>query len=107
MLPAVGAASLLLPRYSARRKFCYNARMNRDVPHFDMVDDQMAEVFRAKTPAERLAMVGAANRTARLLAAAGIRYSHPDWSDQEVDAEVARRMLHGADPAIAESNRDS
>lgn len=81
--------------------------MNRDVPHFDMVDDRMAEVFRAKTPAERIEMMGAANRTARLLAAAGIRYSHPGWSDEQVDAEVARRMLHGTNRAAAESNRGS
>ncbi len=79
--------------------------MNRDVPHFDMVDDQMAEVFRTKTPTERLAMVGAANRTARLLAAAGIRYSHPDGSDDEVQAEVVRRMLQGASSPLIRTRR--
>jgi hypothetical protein len=44
---------------------------------------------------EKVAMIAAANRTARLLAAAGIRYQHPDWNDEQVQAEVIRRVCGG------------
>ena len=49
------------------------------------------------TPAERVEMIAAANRTARLLAAAGIRHHHPDWSEERVQAEVIRRVCGGTD----------
>lgn len=64
--------------------------------NIEVIDDQMVEILRAKTPAERLAMIGDANETARCLAAAGIRYQHPDWTEIQIQQEVARRMLGAA-----------
>lgn len=68
-----------------------------DPRHIEVIDDQMAEVLRSKTPAERIEMIGDANETARLLAAAGVRYQHPSWSEAQIQQEVARRMLGAAD----------
>ena len=65
--------------------------------NIEVVDDKLAEVLRCKTPAEKVEMVAAANRTARLLAAAGIRYQHPDWNDAQVQAEVIRRVCGGTE----------
>ena len=62
----------------------------------EVIDRQYAAILAAKTPAERVAMVGEAWQTARLLAAAGVRYLHPDWDESQVQAEVSRRMQHGA-----------
>ena len=56
--------------------------MLRGPLRFEMVDDEMAALMRAKTPAERVACVTAANHTARLLASAGIRHQHPEWDDE-------------------------
>jgi hypothetical protein len=64
--------------------------------NFEMIDDAMAEVMRAKTPAERLAIANGMWRTARILIEAVIRSEHPDWSEEAVGREVARRMSHGA-----------
>lgn len=61
----------------------------------EAIDDQLAQVLRSKSPAEKVEMVAAANRTARLLAAAGIRYQHPDWDEAQVLAEVIRRVTGG------------
>ncbi len=61
----------------------------------EVIDDDLLEVLRGKSPAERIQMIGAANRTARLLAAAGIRYQHPDWNDAQVHSEVLRRVCGG------------
>lgn len=63
----------------------------------EVIDDQMAEILRSKTPAERIEMIGAANRTARRLAAAGVRFQHPDWDNSQVQAEVIRRVSGGTD----------
>lgn len=65
--------------------------------HIEVIDRAYAAILAAKTPAERISMVGEANEMARILAAAGVRYLRPDWSEEQVQAEVARRMLHGAD----------
>lgn len=61
----------------------------------EVIDDQMAEVLREKTPVEKVAMICAANRTARLLAAAGARHQYPDWDETQINAEVIRRVCGG------------
>jgi hypothetical protein len=63
--------------------------------NIEVVDDQLAEVLRVKSPADKVEMVAAANRTARLLAAAGIRFQHPEWDDAHIQAEVIRRVTGG------------
>jgi hypothetical protein len=68
-----------------------------DPRNIEVIDDALAAVLRNKTPAERIAMAADANETARKLAAAGIRHDHPDWSQLDVEREVARRMLGEAD----------
>lgn len=68
----------------------------RTIPEsLEVVDDELAEVLRRKTPAEKIIMISAANRTARMLAAAGIRYQHPDWDDTQVQTEIIRRVCGG------------
>jgi hypothetical protein len=64
--------------------------------HIEVIDRAFAAVLASKSPAERIGMVAEAHRTARILAEAGIRYLHPDWSDAQIRSEVARRMAHGA-----------
>ena len=59
------------------------------------MDRQMIEILRSKSTTEKIAMLGAAHRTAKKLVACGIRGMHPDWSDEEVQAEVTRRMFRG------------
>jgi hypothetical protein len=68
-----------------------------DPRHIEVIDDDLANILREKTPVERIQMIGDANDTARLLAAAGIRYCHPDWSENQIQREIARRMLGAAD----------
>lgn len=67
-----------------------------DPRRIELVDPMMVEVFRAKTPAERVAMAFEANQTARLLLKAHLSSSRPDWDDRQVEREIASRMLHGA-----------
>lgn len=71
--------------------------MRIDAHHIELVDDRVAAALRSKTPAERLAMCFDAEKLVRLLMAAGIRYQHPDWDEEQVQWEVARRFLCGSD----------
>jgi hypothetical protein len=68
-----------------------------DLKNVEVIDDALADILRQKSPAERIAMAADANETARIIAAAGIRHCHPEWSEQQVQREVARRMLGEAD----------
>jgi hypothetical protein len=61
-------------------------------PCIELLDEAIVEVLRKKTPAERLAMVFAANRTMRLRLEGHLRSCHPDWDSETVMQEIARRM---------------
>jgi hypothetical protein len=74
-----------------------------DDEQIEVVDDAVAEVLRRKTPAERVAMIGGMNRLARQLLAAQVRWRHPEWSQDQVAAGVARRLARGLDGPVARS----
>ena len=62
----------------------------------EILDDAMADILRLKTPAERLAIANGMWRFARDMLRANIAREHPDWSNEEVNHMVARRLSHGA-----------
>lgn len=62
----------------------------------EVVDDNVAAILRAKSPAERIQMAAEANDMARLLIVGAIRATHSDWSDERVQEELAKRMLNAA-----------
>lgn len=71
--------------------------MAYEVPRkFEVIDERMAEVYRRKTPAERLAIAHDLWRYARLRLVAAVQWQHPDWDDAAVNREVSRRLLHGS-----------
>jgi len=69
--------------------------MRLDPGQIEVVDDATAEILRHKTPAERLAMVFALWTSTRDKLRVHVRKIHPDWDDERVNREVARRLLHG------------
>jgi hypothetical protein len=62
----------------------------------EIIDDKVAELLRAKTEAERFAMIDRSWQFARQMIQAMIIHEHPEWSEDQVRREVARRMSHGA-----------
>jgi hypothetical protein len=70
--------------------------MRRRPLNVEVMDDAMAAVLRAKSPAERLAIANGMWRSARRMIEAILRAERPDWSDDRIRREVARRMSHGA-----------
>lgn len=65
-------------------------------PCIEVVDDLMAGVLRAKSPAERLAISYGMWRFARDTIRRVVAGEHPDWSDEEVKREATKRLVHGA-----------
>ena len=59
------------------------------------LSDEMAEVLRQKTDSERLQIGFEMWRAADRMVRAVVRQEHPDWPDEDVQREVARRLSHG------------
>ena len=64
-----------------------------DLSRIEILDPAIVEILKTKSPAERLAMVFAANRTMRLRLEGHLRTHHPDWDDEQIQREIAKRML--------------
>lgn len=61
----------------------------------EILDDRMAEILRRKSPAERLEMAFSMWRFAQRLVGDAIRDAHPDWTEDEIRRETARRLSRG------------
>jgi hypothetical protein len=70
--------------------------MDSRIRTIEIVDDRVVEILRSKTPAQRLAIADGMWSFARQMIRAIMAREHPDWSEDEIDREVARRMSHGA-----------
>jgi hypothetical protein len=70
-------------------------RWRLDAGQIEVVDDAVAAVLRGKTVAQRVAMTLSSHRTARLLMGGSIRSCHPEWTEEQIQCEVSRRMLLG------------
>jgi hypothetical protein len=66
-----------------------------DPKKIEVVDDAIAAILRGMAPAQRVELVFQAETLTRTLMAAGVKSRHPDWSDQEIQQEVARIWLLG------------
>ena len=66
--------------------------MSTRQPVVEVMDPMMVEVMRSKTPAERLAITFRMWESARVMVLANVRRQNPDWSEDEIEREVATRM---------------
>ena len=64
--------------------------------NIEVIDDAMAEVLRAKTGAQRLAIASGMYSSARRMVVGYLKAQHPHWSEAQISAEAARRLSHGA-----------
>lgn len=67
-----------------------------DPKRYEIMDDQMAEIMRLKTPDEKMAMLDGMWRMARGLIRDKLRQDNPEWNEADIDRETARRMSRGA-----------
>ncbi len=64
-------------------------------PVVEIMDEIMVDVLRKKTPAERLEIASGMWESARVMIGGVLRQEHPEWSEEEVLREIARRISHG------------
>ena len=69
--------------------------MSTRQPVVEMMDPAMVEILRSKTPAERLAIAFRMWESARVMIRGVLGQQHPEWSDERIHRELARRMSHG------------
>lgn len=69
--------------------------MRIDPSRIEVVDDETARILRGKTGAERLAIASAMYVSARNMLLSHLAAEHPDWSEEQVAREAARRLSHG------------
>jgi hypothetical protein len=60
------------------------------------MDPVMTPILRAMTPGQRLEIANGMWKSARDAIRCMLRAEHPDWSDEQVNRETARRLSHGA-----------
>ena len=68
--------------------------MNRriDPRKIEAVDPAVSAILRAMQPHERIALAVDAHETARELVQAQVMRMHPEWPEDQVQREVARRL---------------
>ncbi len=64
-------------------------------PVVEIIDQMTVDILRKKTPAERMEIATGMWESARVMLRGAIRQEHPDWSDEAVNQEIARRISHG------------
>lgn len=67
-----------------------------DERQIEVVDDRVADILRKKTSEERLKIASGMWRSARIQLSSSLGSLHPDWSKEQVEREVIRRLSHGA-----------
>jgi stage V sporulation protein SpoVS len=67
-----------------------------DWRRIEVVDEAVAEVLRQRTPAERMAIGFGLFESARKFLSLQLGSMNPDWDQERVAREVARRLSHGA-----------
>ncbi|MBX6419429.1 MAG: hypothetical protein IRZ06_00260 [Nevskia sp.] len=59
----------------------------------DLVTARSAAIYRAMTPAQRLEQALRLRRQMLSLMDAGLRAEHPEWTEEQRQREIARRIL--------------
>jgi hypothetical protein len=70
--------------------------MKAPTPRIEVMSEEMAAMLRQKTGAERLEIASRMYSSARHMLMNHLRSLHPDWNDQRISTEAARKLSHGA-----------
>jgi len=72
------------------------ATLRLDPGQIEVVDDTLAEILRHKTPAERIRIGFTLWTAARNMLMIHLKKTHPEWNNNRVEKEVARRLAEFA-----------
>lgn len=68
--------------------------MSSTADHLHEADARQTEIYRRMSPKQRVAVALGMHEQARALMDAGLRATHPAWSETERRLEIARRTRH-------------
>jgi len=68
--------------------------MIRSKPVVEVIDDDVAEIYRRMSGEQRMALAFDIWETAHAMVRMSIKHEHPDWEDSKIDSAVLRRMSH-------------
>ena len=71
--------------------------MRLDKGQIEVVDDKVAEILKKKTGQERLKMVWDSWTYFCQRTEAHLKSSHPEWTEEEIQKEIVKRVLYGAE----------
>ncbi|MEX2213767.1 MAG: hypothetical protein WD768_06555 [Phycisphaeraceae bacterium] len=72
--------------------------MNRklEARHIEVVDPRMAAIYREMSTQQKGEIIASAHRTMKRLLRGRILTDHPDWTEEQINTEVAERLLYGS-----------
>lgn len=70
-------------------------RLGPESISIEIIDDRMVEIFKQKSPLERLQIAFGLWDSARSQLFHYLRSLHPDWDENKIRQETAKRMSHG------------
>jgi Rv0078B-related antitoxin len=81
--------------------------MQKRMPVVEVIDDRVAECYRNQTTSFKLNLSWGMMDMGSDIARSSIRHFHPDWTEEQIQREVARRFSHGATDRIVSSSDGS
>lgn len=69
--------------------------MNDRPPVVEVMDEMMVDILRKKTAEERLKIAFGMWESARVIIRGAICQEHPEWNEDAINREIARRLSHG------------
>lgn len=67
-----------------------------DLDRIEVIDDAMCDILRKKSSLERLKIGFGLWHSAKTLLFNALKSKHPDWDEEKIRKETARRISHGA-----------
>jgi ABC-type transport system involved in cytochrome bd biosynthesis fused ATPase/permease subunit len=67
-----------------------------DRGQIEVIDDKIAEIMKTKSGQERLNMVWDAWTFFEKTIRAYLKNRHPEWTEEQIQKEVVRRVTHGS-----------
>ncbi|MBN1273957.1 MAG: hypothetical protein JXB26_16965 [Candidatus Aminicenantes bacterium] len=63
---------------------------------FDVIDSIMVDIYKQKTPMERLKIAFGFWNSVRKQLYFNLHSMNPDWDEKKIHREIAKRLSHGA-----------
>lgn len=71
-------------------------RRKLEARHIEVMDERVAAIYRAMPTWQKGEIIADAHDTMRALLEGRLLTEHPDWTQEQINAEIARRLLGDA-----------